>query len=149
MSRAILDDGIVKHCRLQCRSIATAPPCSALLNFSTPGHMNDLLPPDSQLTCWFPYSTPDDAEDYRVNFQGAGMRFAAPFFAFAFDRAHDAAPLPGADAILHPLHCHRANAIQEEIAQMRVSRYASVGSSWKSCALIAAHRPSASHTPWE
>ena len=51
------------------------------------------------LECWFAHPKPADTTEYERAFEGAGLRFAAPCYGFAFDREYLEAPLPCADAI--------------------------------------------------
>ena len=74
-------------------------------------HLANLLPAASRPECWFPYSEPDVMDDHLHNFPGVRLRFGAPFFAFAFDGAYCNAPLPGADPVLHTVHCERVRSL--------------------------------------
>jgi AraC-like DNA-binding protein len=74
-------------------------------------HLANLLPAASQPECWLPYPEPQDLGDHLHNFPGLTLRFAAPFFAFAFNEAYCDAPLPGADPVLHAFHCDRVRTI--------------------------------------
>jgi AraC-like DNA-binding protein len=74
-------------------------------------HLEDEVPAASQLECWFPYSTPKDVSGYQRSFGDATLKFNAPFFAFVFNRAYADTPLPGADPLLHAVHCGRVDAL--------------------------------------
>jgi AraC-like DNA-binding protein len=84
-------------------------------------HLSNALPPGAKLECWFPYAEPADVSDHLDNFRGAGLRFNAPFFGFAFDQAYHDMPMPGADPALHPVHCHRVRSMIEEISRRHVT----------------------------
>ena len=80
-------------------------------------HLANLLPPGSRPECWFPYQEPDDIREHQHNFPGLALRFRAPFFAFAFDEAYGGAPLPGADPVLHALHCEHVRGMLDRLAR--------------------------------
>jgi AraC-like DNA-binding protein len=69
------------------------------------------VPAASRLECWFPYSAPRDLSEHQRSFGNTPLRFNAPFFAFAFNRAYENAPMPGADSILHAVHCARVDSL--------------------------------------
>jgi AraC-like DNA-binding protein len=77
------------------------------------------VPAGSQLECWFPYSTPKDVGEHQRTFSNAALRFNAPFFGFAFNRAHERAPMPGADPVLHAVHCGRVDSLLAGLATAR------------------------------
>jgi AraC-like DNA-binding protein len=78
-------------------------------------HLSDEVPAQAQLECWFPYAMPRDPSEYQRSFGNAGLRFNAPFFAFAFGRAYERAPMPGADAALHAMHCERVDSLLADL----------------------------------
>src|SRR5690349_10406166 len=80
-------------------------------------HLANLLPVASQPEGWFPYSEPADIRDHLDNFPGLTLRFGAPFFAFAFDGAYVDARPPGADPVLHAVHCERVRATLHALAR--------------------------------
>ena len=49
--------------------------------------LSDEVPAASQLECWFPYSTPRDTGEHQRSSASATLRFNAPFFGFAINRA--------------------------------------------------------------
>jgi AraC-like DNA-binding protein len=74
-------------------------------------HLADEVPTASQLECWFPYAAPRTTTDYEQIFPGVALRFGAPFFAFAFNREYADAPVPGAEPVLHSIHCARVDSL--------------------------------------
>src|SRR5262249_46028012 len=80
-------------------------------------HLANLLPLASQAEGWFPYSEPADVRDHLRSFPGLKLRFAAPFFAFAFDGAYSDARPPGADPVLHAVHCERVRTMLHALAR--------------------------------
>jgi AraC-like DNA-binding protein len=74
-------------------------------------HLSDEVPAASQLECWFPYAVPRDTSEHLRSFGDATLRFNAPFFAFVFNRAYEQAPMPGADSMLHVVHCARVDSL--------------------------------------
>jgi AraC-like DNA-binding protein len=74
-------------------------------------HLADEVPEASQLECWFPYSAPRTTLDYEQIFPGVALKFGAPFFAFAFNREYADAPVPGAEPVLHSIHCARVDSL--------------------------------------
>jgi len=82
-------------------------------------HLSEEVPAASQLECWFPYSTPHDTSEHQRSFGGATFRFNAPFFGFAFNRAHEEAPMPGADSVLHAVHCARVESLLADLSATR------------------------------
>ncbi len=68
-------------------------------------HPSDEVPTASHLECWFPYAAPRRIEEYQRTFAGAILKFDAPFFGFAFDRAYEKAPMLAADPLLHRVAC--------------------------------------------
>jgi AraC-like DNA-binding protein len=79
-------------------------------------HPADEVPPASRLECWFPHPEPPDTSEYRRTFPGAVLRFGAPFFGFAFDRAYEQAPMIAADPRVHQLHRDR---VDQQLASLR------------------------------
>ena len=82
-------------------------------------HVADEVPAAAKLECWFPYAPPPDTSGYERSFANATLRFNAPFFAFAFDRAYENAPMPGADSVLHALHCTRVDSLLASLSAAR------------------------------
>jgi len=82
-------------------------------------HLADGVPGAAQLECWFPYQTPRDLGEYQKTFANAALKFQAPFFGFAFNRAYEKAPMPGADPILHSVHCERVDSLLSELSLAR------------------------------
>jgi AraC-like DNA-binding protein len=74
-------------------------------------HLSDEVPAAAGLECWFPYAAPEDMSEHQRSFGGAALRFNAPFCAFAFNRAYETAPMPGADSVLHAVHCARVDSL--------------------------------------
>jgi AraC-like DNA-binding protein len=83
-------------------------------------HLADGIPVPSQLECWFPYSSPKDTSEYRLIFPGATLKFDAPFVGFAFDRTFEQAPMPGADPVLHSIHCARLDSLLTDLSTLCV-----------------------------
>jgi AraC-like DNA-binding protein len=82
-------------------------------------HLSDDVPAASQLECWFPNSMPRDTSAYERSFGNAALKFNAPFFAFAFNRAYASAPVPGADSALHAVHCERVDSLLADLSAGR------------------------------
>ena len=82
-------------------------------------HLADEVPSASQIECWFPYSMPEDLSEYERCFPHAALKFNAPFFAFAFNRAYELAPMPGADSVLHAVHCERVDSMLADLSAAR------------------------------
>ena len=82
-------------------------------------HLSEVVPAASQIECWFPYSMPRDISEYQRTFANATLKFGAPFFAFAFNRAYEAAPMPGADGVLHSVHCERVDSLLADLSAAR------------------------------
>lgn len=79
-------------------------------------HLSDEMPGGAELECWFPYAMPEDVREHQRSFPNAKLRFNAPVFAFGFDHAYENALRPGADAVLHGVHCARADALLADLA---------------------------------
>lgn len=82
-------------------------------------HLSDEVPTASRLECWFPHAAPRDTSEYERSFGNATLRFNAPFFGFAFNRAYEHAPLPGADSALHAVHCERVDGLLSDLSAAR------------------------------
>jgi AraC-like DNA-binding protein len=82
-------------------------------------HLSDEVPAASQLECWFPYPMPEDMSEYQRSFANVTLKFNAPFFAFAFNRAYERAPMPGADSVLHAVHCERVDSLLADLSAAR------------------------------
>jgi AraC-like DNA-binding protein len=82
-------------------------------------HLADEVPAASQLECWFPYSMPRDVSEYQKTFANVMLKFGAPFFGFAFNRAYEKAPMPGADSVLHSVHCDRVDSLLCDLSVAR------------------------------
>ena len=82
-------------------------------------HLADEVPAPSQLECWFPYPTPNDVSEHQRSFGNAALKFDAPFYGFAFNRAYGNAPAPGADPVLHTVHCGRVDSLLADLSAAR------------------------------
>jgi len=82
-------------------------------------HVVGRVPSTAHVECWFPCSIPADLSDYDRAFDGAALRFNAPFRGFAFDKAYERAPLPGADPALHSMVRARLDSLLGQIARVR------------------------------
>jgi AraC-like DNA-binding protein len=82
-------------------------------------HLSDEVPAAAQLECWFPYTMPKDISEYQRSFTNATLKFNAPFYAFAFNRAYEKAPMPGADSVLHAVHCERVDSLLADLSTAR------------------------------
>jgi len=67
------------------------------------------------LECWFSHPQPLNTTEYERAFEGASLRFGAPFYGFAFDREYLEAPLPCADPSLHTLLCDHVQALDQSL----------------------------------
>jgi AraC-like DNA-binding protein len=82
-------------------------------------HLSDEVPAAARLECWFPHAAPRDESEYERSFGSATLRFNAPCFGFAFNRAYENAPLPGADSVLHAVHCERVDGLLGDLSATR------------------------------
>lgn len=82
-------------------------------------HLTDQVPESAQLTACLPYPAPRDTTEHQLAFRGARLTFNAPFAGFTFSRGYAAAPLPGADPVLHAAHCHRVEALIESLSRAK------------------------------
>ncbi len=71
----------------------------------------------SPVECWFPYAKPRDMRAYEEIFDGAVLKFEAPFYAFAFDGARACLRQPTADPMLHALLRDRLDAVMAEVSR--------------------------------
>jgi AraC-like DNA-binding protein len=81
-------------------------------------HVVGRAPSAAHVECWFPYSKPSDPGDYERAFDGAALRFDAPFRGFAFDKAYERAPAAGADPALHSMVCARLDSFLGQVARL-------------------------------
>jgi AraC-like DNA-binding protein len=106
--------------RLECES----PWPKAAADFASSAwyklHVVGQVPSSAHVECWFPHSSPADLRDYERAFDGAVLRFNAPFRGFAFDRTYDRAPVPGADAALHSMLRARLDSLLGQVARTRM-----------------------------
>jgi AraC-like DNA-binding protein len=84
-------------------------------------HVLGRTPSAAHVECWFPYPSPADLRDHERAFDGAVLRFNAPFRGFAFDKAYERAPGPGADPPLHSMVRARLDAFLGQIARLRTT----------------------------
>jgi AraC-like DNA-binding protein len=82
-------------------------------------HIAGQVPPAAHIECWFPHPSPADLRDYERAFDGAVLRFNAPFRGFAFDKAYERAPCPGADPALHSMLRARLDALLSQVVGLR------------------------------
>ena len=81
-------------------------------------HIADHIPAGC-LECWFPYAAPADTSQFERIFPNVTLKFGAPFFGFAFNRAYAEAPMPGADPVLHALLRERVDALMTQLSAAR------------------------------
>ncbi len=82
-------------------------------------HLAGQLPSTARLECWFPHAAPANLGDYERAFEGAAIRFNAPFRGFAFDKTYERAPGPGADPALHSMLRARLDSLLGQNARLR------------------------------
>lgn len=82
-------------------------------------HLADQAAGRPRLECWFPYAAPRELREYELCFRDATLKFGAPCFAFAFERGDEKAPMPGADAALHLVHCERIDSLLGDLIMGR------------------------------
>jgi AraC-like DNA-binding protein len=82
-------------------------------------HIVGQVPSGAHIECWFPHSSPADLSEYERAFDGAVLRFNAPFRGFAFDKTYDQAPGPGADPALHSMIRARLDSALSQMARLR------------------------------
>jgi AraC-like DNA-binding protein len=68
-------------------------------------HFQPVLADGPRVEAFFAHPQPDDTGEYDRAFAGMDLRFGAPFYGLAFDRAWLDAPLPAGDPRLHDLLC--------------------------------------------
>jgi AraC-like DNA-binding protein len=73
----------------------------------------------SAIECWFPYAEPEDTRAHLAIFNCSPIKFGAPFYGFAFDRAEGAVPMPGSDPMLHAIVRARVDTL---LAELRASK---------------------------
>jgi AraC-like DNA-binding protein len=66
---------------------------------------------------WFSYPEPKDLSVYEKAFEGARLRFSAPYDAITFDSRLLEAPLRGADPALHAVLCRHADQLVSALPQ--------------------------------
>ncbi len=105
--------------RLECES----PWPKAAADFASSAwfklHVVGQVPSTAHIECWFPHSCPADLGDYERTFDGAVLRFDAPFRGFAFDKTYERAPVPGADPPLHSMLRARLDCLLGQVVRMR------------------------------
>lgn len=79
-------------------------------------HVSDEVPSAAKPECWFPYPEPRDTSEHERAFAGAALHFNAPFCGFAFNRAYEKAPMPGADPVLHSMLCEEASSLMVRLS---------------------------------
>ena len=82
-------------------------------------HIAGQLPSAAHVECWFPHARPADIGPYERTFDGAVLRFDAPFRGFAFERGYERAPGPGAEPALHSMLRARLDSLMGQFARMR------------------------------
>ena len=82
-------------------------------------HVAGRVPSAAHIECWFAHPRPADLREYERAFDGAVLRFDAPFRGFAFDKAYERAPLPGADPALHSMLRSRLDSLLGQVARSR------------------------------
>ncbi len=84
-------------------------------------HVMGQVPAAAHIECWFPQSTPPDLGEHERTFAGATLRFNAPFHGFAFNRAYERAPGPGADPAIHSMLRARVDSLLGQMARFRMT----------------------------
>ena len=82
-------------------------------------HVVGQVPAAAHVECWFPHSSPANLGVYERVFQGAALRFNAPFRGLAFDKSYERAPRPGADPALHSMIRARLDSALGQIGRTR------------------------------
>jgi AraC-like DNA-binding protein len=82
-------------------------------------HIVGQVPSSAHVECWFPYARPADLGPYERTFDGAVLRFDAPFRGFAFDKTYERAPGPGAEPALHSMLRARLDSLMGHVARTR------------------------------
>jgi AraC-like DNA-binding protein len=81
-------------------------------------HVAGQLADDAHIECWFPYRRPKETAVHEKVF-GTVAQFDAPFLGFVLEMDGASAPLPGADPVLHAMHCERAASLLAGISPSR------------------------------
>ncbi|HVW28657.1 MAG TPA: AraC family transcriptional regulator ligand-binding domain-containing protein [Polyangiaceae bacterium] len=84
-------------------------------------HLSGQLPDDARLECWFPYREPKDRSTHERMFEGTPIKFEMPLLGFAVRRDWAAAPLPGADPVLHSMHRARVESLLSGLSPDRIT----------------------------
>jgi AraC-like DNA-binding protein len=84
-------------------------------------HVAGRVPAAARIECWFPHPSPKDLGAHERAFEGASLQFNAPFRGFAFDRAYERAPAPGADPALHSMLRARLDSLLGQSARSRTA----------------------------
>lgn len=86
-------------------------------------HLAEQLSGDARLETWFPYREPTDASTHEKLFEGTPVKFGKPLLGFVLRRDWATAPLPGADAVLHAMHCARAESLLAGLSPNRTTTF--------------------------
>ncbi len=84
-------------------------------------HLAGQLEEGAHLEAWFPYRAPDDLSIHHRMFEGIAVRFGMPLLGFVLDRNWASAPLPGADSVLHSMHCARVESLLAGLSPRRAT----------------------------
>jgi AraC-like DNA-binding protein len=74
-------------------------------------HLAGQLDEGARLEAWFPYRAPEDTSTHEKMFEGITVKFDKPLLGFVLGREWASAPLPGADPVLHSMHCARVESL--------------------------------------
>ena len=83
-------------------------------------HVVGQVPAAAHIECWFPHAAPPRTwATTSARSTARRSRFNAPFRGFAFDKAYERAPGPGADPALHSMLRARLDSLLGQIARLR------------------------------
>jgi AraC-like DNA-binding protein len=86
-------------------------------------HLAGQLTEDARLEAWFPYRAPEDPSTHERIFDGISVEFDKPLLGFVLRKDCASAPMPGADPVLHSMHCARAETLLAGLTPNRTTAH--------------------------
>jgi AraC-like DNA-binding protein len=84
-------------------------------------HLAGQLDETARLEAWFPYRAPEDTSTHEKLFEGVTVKFDRPLLGFVLDGERASAPMPGADPVLHSMHCARVESLLAGLSPNRAT----------------------------